>query len=115
MSQAHSPNERRAHPRDTVTLLARAFYGPQHNFWADCAITDISKGGAKLQISAIYPLPSRFRLLQIRGGIVFDARLRWRRGDLSGVAFDDRREIEGSKDADLIALEPTWRALSAGA
>jgi hypothetical protein len=81
--------------------------------WADCTIADLSKGGAKIAISSVYPLPARFRLLQIKGGVVYDVRLRWRRGDLSGVAFDDTRVIEGSADADLVAMEPTWRALLA--
>ena len=40
-------------------------------------------------------------------------RLRWRRGDLAGLAVESRREIEGSVDQDLIDLEPTWRALAA--
>ena len=82
--------------------------------WADCTINDISKGGAKLQISAIYPLPPRFQLLQVRDGIAYDVRLRWRRGDLSGVAFEAERRIEGASDPDLVALEPVWRALIGG-
>lgn len=103
--------ERRAHPREVVNLWARAFYGPKRELWADCTMVDLSKGGAKLQISEIYPLPGRFRLLQVRGGIVYDVRLRWRRGDLTGVAFDEQRTIEGASEADIVALEPTWRAL----
>ena len=107
--------ERRAHPREAVSLLARAFYGQNLSFWADCTIADLSKGGAKLQISSVYPLPARFRLLQIKGGIVHEVRLRWRRGDMSGVAFDETRMIEGSQDPEMVALEPTWRALLTGA
>jgi hypothetical protein len=107
--------ERRAYPREAVSLLARVFYGPNLTFWADCTIADLSKGGAKLQISSVYPLPARFRLLQIKGGVVHEVRLRWRRGDMSGVAFDETRMIEGSEDPDLVALEPTWRALLTGA
>ncbi len=107
--------ERRAHPREAVSLLARAFYGPNLSFWADCTITDLSKGGAKLQISSVYPLPARFRLLQIKDGVVHEVRLRWRRGDMSGVAFDETRVIQGSQDPEMLALEPTWRALLTGA
>lgn len=103
--------ERRVEERVPVSLRARAFYGHTLALWADCVIANVNKGGAKLQISSVYPLPSRFKLLQIKGGIVYDVRLRWRRGDTSGVAFDDQRQIEGSKDGDLIALAETWRAL----
>jgi len=81
--------------------------------WADAQIVDLSKSGAKLMVPEIYPLSPRFLVLQIRGGIVYDMRLRWRRGDLAGLAVESRREIEGSVDQDLIDLEPTWRALAA--
>ena len=107
--------DRREHPREVVNLRARALYGPKRELWADCTIVDLSKGGAKLQISEIYPLPGRFRLMQVKGGIVYEARLRWRRGDLTGVAFDGQQPIEGSADAEMLALEPTWRSLLAGA
>jgi hypothetical protein len=107
--------DRREHPREVVNLRARALYGPKRELWADCTIVDLSKGGAKLQISEIYPLPGRFRLMQVKGGIVYEARLRWRRGDLTGVAFDDQKTIEGATDAEILALEPTWRSLLAGA
>lgn len=81
--------------------------------WADAQIVDLSKSGAKLIVPELYPLSPRFLLLQIRGGVVFEVRLRWRRGDMAGLAIEGRREIEGSTDADLVALEPTWRALAA--
>ena len=105
--------DRRAYPRDVVNLWARALYGPQRTLWADCTIVDLSKGGAKINVSEIYPLPGRFRLLQVRGGLVYEARLRWRRGDLTGVAFDGQQEIVGSADPEIAALEATWRALLA--
>lgn len=107
--------DRREHPREVVNLRARALYGPKRELWADCTIVDLSKGGAKLQISEIYPLPGRFRLMQVKGGIVYEVRLRWRRGDLTGVAFDGQQVIEGSAEPDMLALEPTWRSLLAGA
>ncbi len=107
--------DRRVDPREATSLRARALYGPNGTLWADCAITDLSKGGAKIQISAVYPLPPRFQLLQVRDGIVSGVRLRWRRGDLTGVAFEGQRHILGSTDEDLVRLEPVWRALVAGA
>lgn len=107
------PDDRRAHPREVVNLWARALYGPKRELWADCTVVDLSKGGAKISISEIYPLPGRFRLLQVRGGLVYEARLRWRRGDLTGLAFDGQHQIEGSADPEIVALEATWRALLA--
>jgi len=63
-------------------------------------------------VPALYPLPPRFLVLQIFGGVAYDVRLRWRRGDLAGLAVENRREIEGSKDQDLLDLESTWRGLA---
>lgn len=115
MNAQQSILDRRVDPREATSQRARALYGPGGSLWADCAITDISKGGAKLQISAVYPLPPRFQLLQVRDGLVLGVRLRWRRGDLTGVAFEGQRLIAGSTDEDLLRLEPIWRALLAGA
>lgn len=113
MNNPLSQHDRRADPREAVNQRARVFYGPTRAMWADAQIVDLSKSGAKLMVPEIYPLSPRFLVLQIRGGVVYEVRLRWRRGDLAGLAIEGRREIEGSADQDLIALEPTWRALAA--
>ena len=91
---------------------ARIFFGPNRVMWADAQIVALSSSAAKLRAPEIYPLPPRFLVLQIQEGVVYEARLRWRRGDLAGLAIEGRRRIEGAADQDLIDLEPTWRALS---
>ena len=63
--------DRREHARESANLRARVFYGQGMAHWADCMIVDLSKGGARLQISSIYPLPSRFVVLQLLGGVVY--------------------------------------------
>ena len=113
MSDPIAPNERRAHPREAASLWVRAFYGTHDAMWADGVLIDMSKGGCKLKIGAIYPLPARIRLLQVRGGVVYDARVRWRRGDLTGIAFEGTRTLEGCEDADLARLLPIWHGLLA--
>lgn len=111
MTQAHDYHERRAHPRVAANFRARGFYGPGNGLWADCTIVDLSQGGARLKIAAIYPLPARFMLLQFEGGLVYEARLRWRRGDLTGVAFDGRHDIATSTREGLSVIRETWDAL----
>ena len=105
--------DRREHPRELTSLRARVFYGKEMAHWADCSIVDLSKGGARLQISAIYPLPSRFVVLQLLGGVVYDVRVRWRRGDMTGVSFDAQTQIETSKEERLAIVHQAWSALKA--
>ena len=112
MTHALDFHERRAHPRVAANFRARAFYGTNNGLWADCHIVDVSQGGARLKIAQIYPLPGRFMLLQLDGGIVYEARLRWRRGDLSGVAFDGRHDLRGPVDEEFRALRAIWAALA---
>ncbi|MES2894983.1 MAG: PilZ domain-containing protein [Pseudomonadota bacterium] len=111
MTHAPDYSERRAHPRVAANFRARAFYGTNNGLWADCHIVDVSQGGARLKIAQIYPLPGRFMLLQLDGGIVYEARLRWRRGDLSGVAFDGRHDVATSSLDSLALIRQTWDAL----
>ena len=106
-------SDRREHPREPTNLRARVFYGQGMAHWADCSIVDLSKGGARLQISSIYPLPSRFVLLQLLGGVVYDVRVRWRRGDMTGVSFDARTELETNSDERLAGVQKAWLALGA--
>lgn len=106
-------SDRREHPREPTNLRARVFYGHGMAHWADCTIVDLSKGGARLQISSIYPLPSRFVLLQLLGGVVYDVRVRWRRGDMTGVSFDARTELESSSEERLAEVQKAWLALRA--
>lgn len=105
--------DRREHPREPTNLRARVFYGKEMAHWADCSIVDLSKGGARLQISAIYPLPSRFVVLQLLGGVVYDVRVRWRRGDMTGVSFDAQTQIATNTEARLAGVQKAWEALGA--
>lgn len=106
-------DDRREHPREPTALRARVFYGQGMAHWADCTIVDLSKGGARLSISAIYPLPSRFVVLQLLGGMVYDVRVRWRRGDLTGVSFDAQTNIETNTEERLATVQKAWTALRA--
>ena len=105
--------DRRESPREDTNLRARVFYGPGMAHWADCSIVDLSKGGARLQISSIYPLPPRFVVLQLQGGVAYDVRTRWRRGDMTGVAFDAQTQIETNTEERLIGVQKAWEALRA--
>jgi hypothetical protein len=55
-----------------------------------CVIRDLSRTGAKIRVARDVDLPERFALYiaahDLRSAAV---RLRWRRGDFAGVAFEE--------------------------
>lgn len=106
-------SDRREHPREATSQRARVFYGPGMAHWADCVIVDLSRGGARLQVASIYPLPPRFVVLQLADGLVYDVRTRWRRGDMTGVAFDAKTSLETNTDERLANIHKAWTALKA--
>lgn len=106
--------ERRADPRESTRQSVRAYYGQNLSLWADCELRDLSAGGAKIHISALYKLPPRFVLLQHQAGIAFEVILKWRRGDLAGVAFEVRHDLETTQDPRMEAMREAWRALQPG-
>lgn len=110
---AANPIDRREFPREDTNLRARVFYGQGMAHWADCTIADMSKGGARLQISSIYPLPPRFVVLQLQGGVAYDVRVRLRRGDMTGVAFDAQTQVATNTEARLAPARQAWEALKA--
>jgi len=52
--------ERRRHPREKVNLSARVLLPTGHTI--PCQISDISRGGARLSISAAFGMPESFEL-----------------------------------------------------
>jgi len=106
--------ERRSEPRTPVNAPGRALHGANLSLWADCVIKDLSKGGAKIQLSHLYRLPPRFVLLHLQEGVAYDVVLKWRRGDLAGMSFEARHSLETLEEARLAPAREAWLALQAG-
>ena len=92
----------------------RAYYGENLKMWADCELRDLSTGGAKIHVSALYKLPPRFVLLQHQAGVAYEVILKWRRGDLAGVAFEVRHDLATTEDKRMAAMREAWKALQPG-
>lgn len=103
--------ERRAEPRESTRQPVRAYFGDNLGLWADCELRDLSAGGAKIHVSSLYKLPPRFSLLLHQKGLAFDVVLKWRRGDLAGLSFEARHDLEGATGARLTPLRDAWLAL----
>lgn len=106
--------ERRAEPRESARQPVRAYFGENLALWADCELRDLSAGGAKIHVSSLYKLPPRFSLLLHQQGVAFEVVLKWRRGDLAGLSFEARHDLESATGARLTFLRDAWLALQPG-
>jgi len=115
MSEHRGANiERRAEPRVATQAPGRIMHGDKLSLWADCVIRDLSASGAKIELSHLYKLPPRFVLLHFSGAIAYEVVLKWRRGDLAGMAFEHRHQLETTTDARLAPARDAWLALQTG-
>lgn len=86
--EPRNPIERRREPRQAVSAYGRIWYGPQYGLWADCRISDRSPSGARIEVSAIYRLPRRLIFAHHGAEPLFEAILKWQRGDAAGLALE---------------------------
>ena len=103
--------ERRVEPREAVRQPVRAYYGENLGLWADCELRDLSASGAKVHLSSIYKLPPRFILLLHQIGIAYEVVLKWRRGDLAGLSFEARHDLEATQEPRLATIREAWIGL----
>jgi hypothetical protein len=103
--------ERRAEPRQSVSIRARVLQGQGLTMWADCVIKDLSASGAKIELSHFYKLPPRFVLLHLEAGVAYEVVLKWRRADLAGMAFEHRHSLEAEVPPHLEGAKAQWLAL----
>jgi hypothetical protein len=106
--------ERRSEPREPVRQAARVLHGPKLALWADCVIRDLSASGAKLELSHFYKLPPRFVLIHFQRARAIEVVLKWRRGDLAGVAFERVHDLQDLQDQHLAPAREAWLALQPG-
>lgn len=111
-----APNwiERRAEPREPVSIRARVLHGQGLAMWADCVIKDLSASGAKIELSHFHKMPPRFVLLHFEAGMAFEVVLKWRRADLAGMTFEHQYALDGEVPAHLKAAKDQWLALRPG-
>lgn len=103
--------ERRAEPRTATNAPGRVLHGPGFGLWADCLIRDLSRNGAKIELSHFHRLPARFALVDFHGGEAIEVILKWRRGDLAGLAFEKRHDLRDLADTRFADAREVWIAL----
>jgi hypothetical protein len=79
--------EKRRAPRKNVRCVG-LIYDDQGSIVAQCVMTDISAGGAKLEMEAGFDVPDWFILtLSRNAGVRRNCRVAWRRDTSIGVRF----------------------------
>ena len=53
-------------------------------------------------------------LLHFHDAVAFEVVLKWRRGDLAGMAFEHRHPLDTLTDPRLAPVAEAWRALQPG-
>jgi hypothetical protein len=89
-------------------------FGDKLGLWADCTIRDLSASGAKIDLSQLVKLPPRFLLIHLAEGVAFEVVLKWRRGDLAGMAFEKRHNLAEPTEPRLEPARAAWVALMPG-
>lgn len=86
-------------------------HGDKLGIWADCIIKDLSESGAKIELSHLHKIPPRFALIHFQAGMAYEVVLKWRRGDLAGMAFEAKHRLEEPVQPRLEAVRAAWLAL----
>lgn len=109
LGQATPPQEdqldRRTAPRKHVQLAAKVAVGAST---ADCTITNISEGGARVHAPSVLRLPEEVYLLILSEGLVIRARRVWARFPHCGLEFLSAQEVERSKRPQTAPLRQAW-------
>jgi|tagenome__1003787_1003787.scaffolds.fasta_scaffold20285911_2 hypothetical protein len=84
----------RSHDRKATLIPARIVVDGRS---VECAVRDVSPGGARLRVSDAGVLPSEFQLVFQQTGEFRRAKVRWRRGQYIGVAFHEDRRVFGRR------------------
>ncbi len=80
--------DRRGGPRHRVFKGGKIIFNGGQSV-VDCAVRDLSEGGARLRLAGTFTLPPSFDLLVVGSGTARPAQRVWQHGDEIGVAFTD--------------------------
>ena len=81
--------ERRSVGRTAISKGALLFFGAQPGVFI-CEVCDVTNAGARIRLNGLNILPPDFELSFDNFRTIRKCRLIWRRGDVVGIAFEDR-------------------------
>jgi hypothetical protein len=97
-------------PRQRVLLGGKIVYGEEGAYTVDCAIKDMSAGGARVAVGKRDSLPAQVYLIDIRAGAAYEAEVVWRRSPQFGLRFVKRHDLT-EMPRELRYLARLWNAL----
>jgi hypothetical protein len=108
--------DRRASPRHAVRKDGKIIFVDQP-FFIECAIRNMSEGGALLTMLVNFPLPKEIMLWEEKSGTIYECDVVWRRESQVGVRFLDvcgqtmRRALLEKCFAPLSCAPPVTQAI----
>ena len=99
-------------PRKRTYLKGLLVYG-DNLFTLDCAIQDLSNGGAKITLNKQQSLPADVFLIVVKKGIVHKAKIVWQKYPARGLKFLETYALNGPMPKDLQFLRRLWIDLCA--
>jgi hypothetical protein len=101
-------------PRQRTCLSGKLVYGDVGSapiLTLDCAIRDISEGGAKITLEKPQPLPPEVFLISVKHKIVYQAQVMWMKFPARGLKFLHAYMLKGAMPEELMFLRDLSLAL----
>jgi hypothetical protein len=98
-------------PRKRTFLKGKLVYG-NGDFTMDCAIRDLSEGGAKIVMDKHHALPSDIYLIVAKYAVAYRAKIVWVNFPERGMKFSGTYPLGGVLAAEQSFLRHLWLGLS---
>jgi PilZ domain len=108
VADGHAPRP----ARKRTYLKGLLIYGDSH-FTLDCAIQDLSDGGAKIILNKNQALSAEVYLIVVKQGVVHKATVVWQKYPARGLKFTETYPLEGPLPTGLQFLRRLWVDLCA--
>lgn len=103
--------DRRRDVRQRTLLAGHVTYGDPAMTIA-CGVRNVSQSGALIELAGPVLLPPNVLLLMAREGVVYDAKIMWRRGARVGVALGDRHDLRAVVEPQVKVLQAIWKEMA---
>ena len=97
----------RARPRRRTLLSGVIVHGP-HSFTTDCAVRDLSEGGARVRLAGLTLLGEPLLLLIPSLDQAYAARVAWREGLSCGLVLERAIDVRAPADEHEKAARRIW-------
>jgi hypothetical protein len=105
-------------PRQRTCLNGKLAYGdgifaPDGALTLDCAIRDISEGGARIVLAKRQPIPVSLYLIVVKFAVAYHASVVWLNYPARGLKFSEKYDLIAPLPVELRFLHRLWAELGA--